>query len=104
MRHHHRQTQHTTDCSREPSEPGQDLRFKGGSRAGAALVIPTNPSTSGGATAAPPGNKGRAGEPAAPRRADPGQESPDTPFTLPLQPDVLPKADCVRRAEGRGNL
>lgn len=49
MRHQHRQTQHSTDCSREPSEPGQDLTFKGGSRAGAALVIPTNPSTPGGA-------------------------------------------------------
>lgn len=46
----------TSESSREPSEPGQDPTFEGGSGAGAALVIPTNPSTPGGA--APTRNKG----------------------------------------------
>lgn len=42
-------------------------------------------------TAAPAGNKDRAGEPAAPRRANPGQESPGTTFTFLFQPPAVPQ-------------
>lgn len=73
-------------------EPGQDPTVEGGNRAGAALVISTNPSTPGGARRQQEqGNKDRPGEPAASRRANSGQESPGTTFTSLFQPPALPQ-------------